>query len=384
MAKPDAKPAILVIDDDAGLLRLMGKALEREGFAVTIAASGVDAQKRAQDRQFTLMLIDLRLQDTTGPELLDSLKERGIKIPFVVITGQGDERVAVDMMKQGALDYLVKDAEFLDSMPTRVRRAVENVQQRERLITAETALRREHAFISAILNTAGAVVVVLDTEGRIVRFNRGAELITGFSAAEVLNRSFIEMLIPEEERAASHTVFDRLRKGEREIQRHGKLKTKAGEVRLIAWSDTQLPDEAGPTGFIIKTGIDISERRRLEEQILEISGREQRRIGQDLHDGLGQHLTGIELMTQCLEQALAAKKKPEAEQAAKISKHVREAIRQSKTLARGLSPVELDRHGLMAALKELAASTTDLCRKECAFECPVEMNLEDNVLATHL
>ncbi len=373
-----------MVDDDAGLLHLMSKSLRREGFSVTIAASGSETEEKLREDRYMLLVVDLRLQDTTGQALLEKLKARGIEIPFVVITGQGDERVAVEMMRQGALDYLVKDAEFLDSMPTRVRRAVESVQQRSRLIEAEQALKREHAFISAILNTAGALVIVLDSAGRIVRFNRAAEQATGLQAEEVMGQPYSEFLVPEEDQAATRDVFERIRAGETEIQRQGKLRTKNGEIRLIAWSNTQIVGDSGESGFVLKTGIDITERRRLEEQIIEISGREQRRIGQDLHDGLGQHLTGIELMTQCLAQALQAKKRPEAEQATKITNHVREAIRQSKALARGLSPVELDRHGLMSAIKELASSTKDLCRVECIFECPEEIHIEDNLLATQL
>jgi PAS domain S-box-containing protein len=356
----------------------MSKSLRREGFSVTTAASGSETEQKVREGGYTLMLVDLRLQDTTGQALLDKLKARGVEIPFVVITGQGDERVAVEMMRQGALDYLVKDAEFLDSMPTRVRRAVESVQQRQRLAEAESALKREHAFISAILNTAGALVIVLDAEGLVVRFNCAAEQVTGFRAAEVLHQPYTQKLVPEEDQTATRAVFERIRAGERQIQRQGKLRAKTGEIRLIAWSNTQIPSDGGEPSFILKTGIDITERRRLEEQILEISGREQRRIGQDLHDGLGQHLTGIELMTQCLAQALKSKKRQEAEQATKISQHVREAIRQSKALARGLSPVELDRQGLMSAIKELASSTKDLCRVECTFECPQEIHIEDN------
>jgi signal transduction histidine kinase len=122
----------------------------------------------------------------------------------------------------------------------------------------------------------------------------------------------------------------------------------------------------------------------LERQILEISGREQRRIGQDLHDGLGQHLTGIELLSQCLEQDLARSKRPEAAQAAKISRHVRDAVLQTKSLARGLSPVDVEQHGMMFALQELCRSTSEICRVKCRFECPKPIAITNNTIATHL
>ena len=96
--------------------------------------------------------------------------------------------------------------------------------------------------------------------------------------------------------------------------------TRDGSRRLIAWSSTILPGEDGTPAYIIATGIDITERKRLEKAILEISAEEQRRIGQDLHDGLGQQLTGIAFMSKVQEQKLAEKGLAEAAEAARIVK----------------------------------------------------------------
>lgn len=384
MPPPVSSARLLVVDDDAGLLKLMQKTLGREGFQVAAAASGGEALQVLEGRTFDLLLVDLRLADMSGQEFLREMAERGHCAPFAVITGQGDERVAVEMMKQGALDYLVKDAEFLDTMPTRVRRAVEMLEQKQRLLLAEEALKREHAFIAAVLDTAGALVVVLDAEGRIVRFNRAAEKLIGYTTAEAAGRSYLELFVPEEERAGVEPVFDKLVSGEAFNEHQNRIRTRSGQMPLITWSNTHLRNSAGKIEFVIATGIDITERRRLEAQLLDVSGREQRRIGQDLHDGLGQHLTGIELMSQCLEQALAKKKRPEALQAAKIAQHVREAIRQTKSLARGLSPVDLDLNGLMSALQELCASTSEICRVECVFDCPEPILVKDHLAATNL
>src|ERR1700678_3059578 len=99
-----------------------------------------------------------------------------------------------------------------------------------------------------------------------------------------------------------------------------------GKQRVIAWSTTILPGAGEAASYIIASGIDMTERKHMEKTILDISAREQRRIGQDLHDGLGQHLTGIAFMTKVQEHKLMEKGLPYAKDAAKIVKLVNEAI----------------------------------------------------------
>ncbi len=157
-----------------------------------------------------------------------------------------------------------------------------------------------------------------------------------------------------------------------------------GSRRWIAWSSTVLPGNDGTPTYIIATGIDITERKHLEKTILEVSGREQRRIGQDLHDGLGQHLTGIAFMSKVQEQKLMEKSMPEAGDAAKIVKLVNEAIHKTRELARGLLPVVSDAHGLMSALQQWAGEVEDLFGISCRFQCFTPVLIHDDTMATHL
>jgi signal transduction histidine kinase len=135
---------------------------------------------------------------------------------------------------------------------------------------------------------------------------------------------------------------------------------------------------------IIASGIDITERKRLEKTILDISAREQRRIGQDLHDGLGQHLTGIAFMAKVQEQKLAEKKLPEAADAANVVRLVNDAISRTRELAKGLAPVVFDSHGLMSALQLHAAEIEDMFGISCQFHCDPPVLITDGNVATHL
>ena len=125
------------------------------------------------------------------------------------------------------------------------------------------------------------------------------------------------------------------------------------------------------------------ERRVLEEELLNVSSREQQRIGQDLHDSLCQQLAGIEFRNSVLVQQLGKNSKAKAE-ASQIGELIRNATKQARALARGLAPVEIEPDGLMAALTRLAANAANLFRIACTFECLQPVLLGDGTSATHL
>jgi len=249
---------------------------------------------------------------------------------------------------------------------------------------AEEALQQERNFVSAILHTVGTLIIVLDLDGRVVQFNRACEQTSGRQFGEVKGWYAWELFPIAEDRERFKSAFDRLRGGQvpRNIEAH--WSTGFGGARLISWSGTVLPDANGHVRHIIATGIDITDSKRLETAILEISGREERRIGQDLHDGLGQHLTGIAFMSKVLEQKLADQAVAEAADASKIVSLVNEAIHKTRELSRGLLPVVSDAQGLMSALEHYAVEVGNLYGLSCRFECDRPVLIHDDVAANHL
>lgn len=126
------------------------------------------------------------------------------------------------------------------------------------------------------------------------------------------------------------------------------------------------------------------ERKRLEAEILEISEREQRRIGQDLHDGLTQHLRGIAYISHVLHERLVKQSRPEAADSSRITQLLDQAVDQARSVARGLFPVELAATGLMHALRTLAVTVKDIYGVSCRFVCPKPVLIHDNPTAIHL
>ncbi|MBV9864615.1 MAG: PAS domain S-box protein [Abitibacteriaceae bacterium] len=132
---------------------------------------------------------------------------------------------------------------------------------------AQEIIQKERDFISAVVDTVGSLVVVLDHEGRIVRFNRACEQVTGYSFAEVQGRFIMELLLAPEESASVKGVFRNLCAGQYPNTYENYWIARDGKRRLIAWSNTALVNEHGTVEYVIGTGMDITERRRIEERL---------------------------------------------------------------------------------------------------------------------
>ncbi|MDB6058203.1 MAG: Multi-sensor signal transduction histidine kinase [Verrucomicrobiales bacterium] len=251
--------------------------------------------------------------------------------------------------------------------------------------TAQDALRDSEERLRAIWQTAVEGIVTIDERGRIESMNPAAERIFGYAAAELIGKN-VKVLMPAPYRENHDGYLDNYkRSGHAKIigigrEVVGQRKDGTTFPMDLSVSQVKLHDKMIFTGFVR----DITDRKRLEKEILQISELEQHRIGQDLHDGICQHMTAIELMAEVLETKLAKQAKSLAPDAEKIARETREVISQTRALSRGLSPVLLESEGLMSALKELASNTHDIFRISCQFFCLKPVLIDDLTTATHL
>jgi len=153
---------------------------------------------------------------------------------------------------------------------------------------------------------------------------------------------------------------------------------KDGTLRRVEFVGTRLGSR------LLIAANDLTERKRLEEQILVISEQEQERIGQDLHDGLCQLLSGIKFKTTLLEQKLLAKAPDEAREARALESLLNLAIQQARNMAHGLHPVRLEARGLMSALEDLAGSVESVYGIECICRFRQPVLVHDHHVAAHL
>lgn len=263
---------------------------------------------------------------------------------------------------------------------------------------ATTARRRSSSQASTRLLSqykaaldAHSIVAITDPRGRITYVNDKFCEISQYSRAELIGQDHRLINSHHHPKEFFHHLWTSIAAGK--IWK-GEIRNRAKDGSFYWVETTIFPflDERGkPSQFIaVRTDItprkrDEEERQELEQQILEAGERERQRIGQDLHDGLGQHLAGIGLMLESFEQQLAKKKsRRESARAGEIAAHVREAIRQTRALARGLLPVELEAHGLMSALQTLATNVSRMFGILCVFRCDQPALVENTDTATNL
>jgi PAS domain S-box-containing protein len=250
-------------------------------------------------------------------------------------------------------------------------------------ITERKRAEKSLLYHAAIVESSDDAIIGKTLDGYITSWNKGAENIFGYVPKEVIGKH-ISILIPPERANEESDILQKIKAGQ--SVEHSETLRRRKDGRLIHVSVTISPIRQSD-GKIIgasKIARDITERKRLQEEILEISEREQRRIGHDLHDGLCQHLAAIELMSEVLEKKLTRQSKSAATQVNEIGKNVREVISQTRALARGLSPVTLESDALVSALHELALNTEKMFNLECQFDCDSEVLIHSHAAAIHL
>lgn len=262
---------ILLIEDDRVDRLACRRALSRAPGAsheFLEAETGRAGLELARSAAPDCILLDYHLPDLNGLEVLAELAHMPHTPPVIMLTGAEDVAVAVQAMRRGAREYLVKDTErrYLELLPTVVEHARQEQRMRDEKLQTEASLHAERDFTAAVLGTVAALIVVLDRDGRIVRFNKACEETSGYSYREVRGKSLwdLSILVPEEAEAA-RAAFADLRAGHFPSEFENYWQHRDGTRRRIAWSNTALVGADSAVEHVIGTGLDVTERRAAEE-----------------------------------------------------------------------------------------------------------------------
>lgn len=162
------KKKVLVVEDNNSLREIIVRRLISSGYSVIAVSTGKDAIKQLQANPDAVLLLDMFLPDMTGRDVLNHLKKLSIEVPFVVMTGKGNENLAVEMMKLGAADYLIKDTKYYEVLPRVMEKVFENALFEKKLKKAEESLKTSEANLNSIFKAMQDLVLVVDSNGNFV------------------------------------------------------------------------------------------------------------------------------------------------------------------------------------------------------------------------
>jgi len=249
---------------------------------------------------------------------------------------------------------------------------------------SSTALRERELRYHSVFETAVEGIITMGEDRLIESINPAAQRMFGYDERELLGKNIKILMPPPHRQNHDNYVRNYLRTSQAKvigIGRETSGQKKDGTIFPIALSvsEARLPSKRLFTGVIR----DLTERKQLEHDILHAADEERRRIAQDLHDGLGSHLSGVAFLCEAMNKDLEARSLRQAIECREILKQVNIAIDQLRDIAHGLHPVEHTRDGLMRSLADLADRHQN-AGIECHFECPDAVLLEDTSASNHL
>lgn len=399
---------ILLIEDselDASLLLLE---LRQNGYSPFCQRVETAAEMTAalDAKQWDVVIADYVLPKFSGPAALKLMQRRGFDLPFIIVSGHIDEDTAVASMKAGAHDYVMKDR--LTRLVPAIEREIQEAAGRAARRKSEEEFAREQKFRHAIESSIPSGIAAANAAGELTYVNRAFCEMVGWSEQELKGRKSPYPFCPPDELKPLEEAFSRVAEGKvppggfelvfqhRNGERfdvlllirplndtEGKLtgwlgsvtditqRKRAEEALRRAHDELELRVRERTADLIAANSElekSIEERQRLEHELLEITEKERRRIGLDLHDDLGQKLTGITLMVRGLEVVLRKKGLPEADEVKKIQTLLQQTVSHASNVARDMAVAELPDKDLTSALANLASNVKDLFDISCNFK----------------
>ncbi|MEJ2657545.1 MAG: PAS domain S-box protein [Desulfobacterales bacterium] len=350
----DSEPLTLVIiEDEEAHFSLMKRAIVKEfpHASVYHFQEANTCLERLDSITPTIIITDYLLPGMNGIDFLEALSQSEKDIPVVMITGQGDENVAVRAMKLGAIDYMVKSGDFFTLLPT----VIEKVVDKERL--EQSLLKLEKRFQDMAENTSDWIWE-MDGKGKYIYSNPVVEDIIGYHCDEVIGRYFYDFFPSEDKEALKARVLELMAELKPIKSFDNILLRKDGMEVIMETSGIPCLDKKGNILCYRGVNRDISERKRAEsrirylsQQLLKAQETERQMISCELHDRVAQDLSASKIEFDILLRNQSALDFSVKEKLLEISNRLERAINTIRNLSYDLQPPALAEMGLVKALE---------------------------------
>jgi two-component system, LuxR family, sensor kinase FixL len=343
---------VLVAEDEGMMLEAICDRLTDAGCEVVATAdTGVRAVEAAIAARPDLILMDVRLKgDMDGIRAVELINEK-LRVPVIYLTGDSDQKTLQRAKAASAYGYVLK--------PFHIRNLLVAIEVAIGRFEMERQLEDGQLTYATILASVADGVIAVDTQGCVRFMNGVAERLTGWSSREAQKQQ-LGTVLNFTNSAGGKTAADLIAR----VLNSRTTISLGGDAVVTSRDGLRVPVDGGMScavdslGRLVGASItlrDVSERRALEAALLDAVGREQRRFGSDLHDGLGQELTGLSLLIAALADTARAARSPHTADLERAHEVVRHALQSCRAVARGLSPIGAIEGGLVGALRDLVS-----------------------------
>lgn len=368
--KDDKALKILVVEDEHIVALDITRTLRKLGFSpLKVVSTGESALKSVQELAPDLVILDIKLKGKIdGIETAEKIRQLR-STPYIYFSSYSDSITLERVKKTKPYGYILKNSNSID-LYTTIKMAIQRFS-----IEKENHKREE--LLSVTMKSITDAVIGLNKAGEIILWNKGAENIFLWCEPEILGIN-IGILIPDYiPNEFPEIIEDMSVKG---IGSNFESIFKKKDNTIVSGLVTISPVHEYNGAFdglslVIK---DISERKNLEKQIIDVMEKERFRIGRELHDNLGQYLTGILLKLKALENSLIRKKlKKETELVLRIASYVKISLEKTREISRGLVPSGLEKVSLIDALNSLASSYEDIQNIQITCQFSIDEDIMD-------
>ncbi|MDY7032232.1 MAG: response regulator [Thermodesulfobacteriota bacterium] len=304
---------ILIVEDNPDHMELMERTLSNHNTAFKIRAtdSGEDCWTLLDHDKYDAVILDYTLPKVDGLEVLKKIGEKNYDVPVIMVTGQGDESIAVEAMKLGASDYIAKSGDYLLTLPFIVEKTIERYSVTKERAQLEKEIRETKEYFENLLENVNDIIYTVDTDGRITYVNKRVEDY-GFSRNDLIGREIFALFPKEQSREKIQDVILGGVKKDFEIT----YRNEKERIFYFVISCSPLRDENGSIYGITSIARDVTETRELakKQHEMEIELMEQHKLSsigtliQGIAHNLNSPLTGILGRSQLLEHRLKKQK----------------------------------------------------------------------------
>jgi PAS domain S-box-containing protein len=307
--KEDKCIRVLIVEDNPDHTELMKRAIHKHNnnFEIDNTAFAKECLTMLDKKEYEVILLDYTLPMTDGLELLKKINERGYLIPVIMVTGQGDERIAVEAMKLGTYDYITKSGDYLLTLPFVIENTIEQfstIREKKRL---NQEVKKTKEYLESLLENANDIIYTIDLDGRFTYINQKVEEY-GIKREKLIGTDFFSFLPKKHSKKKfKDSIVDGTTRYFETTFKDGH-----GEIRNVVISTFPIKDECERVNAVSGISRDVTDTKRMEQKQheMEIELMEQHKLSsigtlvQGIAHNMNSPLTGISGRAQLLEKRL--------------------------------------------------------------------------------